>query len=73
MPLLIFEKRNKMIAAIHAGWRGAYKGIVQKVIKFMLNKGCKKKDMTVAIGPSISIKNYEVGKKFKDKFIKKDK
>ena len=73
VPLLIFEKRKKMIAAIHAGWRGAYKGIVQKVIKFMLNKGCKKKNMTVAIGPSISIKNYEVGKKFKDKFIKKDK
>ena len=73
VPLLIFDKKRKMIAAIHAGWRGAYKGIIQKVIKFMFNKGCKKEDMIVAIGPSISIKNYEVGKKFKDKFIKKDK
>ena len=39
VPLLIFDKKRKMIAAIHAGWRGAYKGIIQKVIKFMFNKG----------------------------------
>jgi polyphenol oxidase len=73
VPLLIFDKKRKMIAAIHAGWRGAYKEIVQKVIKFMFNKGCKKEDMIVAIGPSISVKNYEVGEQFKDRFIKKDK
>ena len=35
VPLLIHDKERKMIAAIHAGWKGAYKGIVQKVIKFM--------------------------------------
>jgi polyphenol oxidase len=73
VPLLIFDTKRKMIAAIHAGWRGAYNGIIQKVIKFMFDKGCKKKDMIVAIGPSIAVENYEVGKKFKDKFIKKDK
>ena len=73
VPLLIFDKRRKMIAAIHAGWRGAYNGIIQKVIRFMLSKGCKKDDMVVAIGPSISIKSYEVKKQFKSKFIKKDK
>ena len=73
VPLLIFDKRRRMIAAIHAGWRGAYNGIIQKVIRFMLSKGCKKEDMVVAIGPSISIKSYEVKKQFKSKFIKKDK
>ena len=30
-----------MIAAIHAGWKGAFKGIINKVIKFMIKKGCK--------------------------------
>ena len=72
-PLLVFDKKRKMIAAIHAGWRGAYKGIIQKVIKFMFSKGCKKENMTVAIGPSISVNSYEIKKKFKDNFIKKDK
>ena len=72
-PILIFDKKKKMIAAIHSGWRGAYKGIIQKVIKFMFSKGCKKENLIVAIGPSISLKSYEVKKKFKDNFIKKDK
>ena len=48
-----------MIGAIHAGWKGAYKGIIKKVIDFMLKKGCKKKIFTIAIGPSIAQKNYE--------------
>ena len=26
VPILIFDKKRKMIAAIHAGWRGAFKG-----------------------------------------------
>ena len=73
VPILIFDKKRNMIAAIHAGWRGAYKGIVQKVIRFMLNKGCQRKNMIVAIGPAISLKNYEVKNQFKAKFIKKDK
>jgi YfiH family protein len=61
-----------MIAAIHAGWKGAYKGIVKKVIKFMLKKGCKPNTMTAIIGPCISMKSYEIKKDFKDRFIKKD-
>ena len=73
VPILIFDKKRKMIAAIHAGWRGAYKGIIKNVIKFMFRHGCKKEDMIVAIGPSISMKSYEVKKKFKEKFIKKNK
>jgi copper oxidase (laccase) domain-containing protein len=32
-----------MVAAIHAGWKGAYKGYSNKVIKFMIKKGCKQK------------------------------
>jgi polyphenol oxidase len=73
VPILIFDKKRKMIAAIHAGWRGAFKGIIHKVVKFMLDKGCDPKNMTVAIGPCISRKNYEVKKQFKENFIKKDK
>ena len=72
-PILIYDNKRRIIAAIHAGWKGAYKGIINKVIKFMIKKGCKLNDMTAAIGPSISLKNYEVKEDFKKKFIKKDK
>jgi len=71
-PILVYDDNMKMIAAIHAGWKGAFKGIITKVIKFMIKKGCKKENITVSIGPSISQKNYEVKDDFKRKFIQKD-
>ena len=62
-----------MIAAIHAGWKGAYKDIVKKVIIFMVKKGCSLQNITAVIGPCISVNSYQVGEDFKKKFIKKDK
>ncbi len=73
VPILICDSKKKIIAAIHAGWKGAYKGIVDKVIKFMIKKGSKPKNITAVIGPSISIDNYEVQNDFKNKFLKKDR
>ncbi len=72
-PILIYDKQKTMIAAIHAGWKGAYKGIVKRVINFMIKKGCKKKNIIAVIGPCISQKNYNVREEFKKKFLKKDK
>ena len=72
-PILIYDNKKKIIAAIHAGWKGAFKGIIDKVIKFMVKKGCSLKNITAVIGPSISVKNYEVKDDFMKKFIKKDK
>jgi len=71
-PILICDQQKKIIAAIHAGWKGAYKGIIDIVIKFMFKKGSKPQNITAVIGPSISIENYEVQNDFKNKFLKKD-
>jgi polyphenol oxidase len=71
-PILLFDKKNKIIAAIHAGWKGAYKGIVTKVVKFMTRKGSSVKNITAVIGPCISLKSYEVKQDFIKKFITKD-
>ena len=38
VPILIYDKKLKIISAIHAGWKGAYKGIVAKVINFFWKK-----------------------------------
>ena len=72
-PILLYDKHKNMIAAIHAGWRGAFKGIVSKVINFMVKKGCKKNHIIAAIGPCISQKSYNVREDFKKKFLKKNK
>jgi len=72
-PILIYDKQKKMIAAIHAGWKGAYKGIISKVINFMVKKGCEKKNMIAVVGPCISQKSYNVRENFERKFLNKDK
>ena len=72
-PILIYDNISKIVAAIHAGWKGAYKDIINKVIKFMLKKGCKPKNMHAVIGPCITKKNYNVREDFLRKFLKKTK
>ena len=73
VPLLLYEKKRNIIAAIHAGWKGAFKEIVYKVINFMLKKGCKRKNIMAVIGPCITQKNYNVKEDFKNKFLRKNK
>ena len=73
VPILLYDNKKNMIAAIHAGWKGAFKDIVIKVINFMVKRGCEKKNITAAIGPCIAQNSYNVKKEFKKKFIKKDK
>ena len=58
---------------MHSGWKGAYKNIVSKVLKQFIKLGSNKNDIIAVIGPAIGQKNYEVGKEFKLKFIKKSK
>ena len=73
VPLLLYDQKRDIIAAVHAGWRGAVKEIVKKVITFMIKKGCQKKNIIAAIGPCISQNNYNVKENFQKKFIKKNK
>ena len=73
VPVLIYDKNLKIISAIHAGWKGVYKEIIKKVVKFFIKKGSNTKNLVAVIGPSISEKSYEVQKDFKSKFLKKDK
>ena len=70
VPILIFDKKLKMISALHAGWKGAFKGIISTVIKYFIKNGSETKNLIAAIGPCISQKNYEVQKDFKSKFLK---
>ena len=72
-PVLIFDKKLKIISAIHAGWKGAYKGIIQKVIKEFKKRGSESENLIAAIGPCISQKNYEIQNDFKRKFLKQSK
>ena len=62
VPILLFDPGKKVVAAIHAGWRGTVAQITAKTIEVM-NKQyqCQPSDILAAIGPSIGACCYEVG------------
>ncbi len=62
IPVLVYDSRLKVTAAIHAGWRGTAKHIVQQTIADMKAiYGSTPKDMKAQIGPGISLDSFEVG------------
>lgn len=61
-PVLLADYKHGVIGAAHAGWRGAFKGIVENVVKMMISKGAKAENICAAIGPCIQQVSFEVGK-----------
>ena len=74
--VLLGDPIAKVIAAVHAGWRGAVAGIVPKVIEKMMAKGSEPEDIRVFISPCISLENFEVGmevaKQFPPQFVDRE-
>ncbi len=62
VPLLFADKRRGVVGAAHAGWRGTALGIAETTVRAMKDAfGCRARDITVAIGPSIGPCCFEVG------------
>jgi len=62
-PLLLFDPVVRVVAAVHAGWRGTLLNIAAKVVYEMaLHYGSDPKDIVAGIGPAIGPCCYEVGK-----------
>ena len=59
IPILLYDTRKRVVAAVHAGWRGTVSRIVQKTIKRMLPESPD--DLHAIIGPGISLEWFEVG------------
>jgi len=61
VPILLYDKVNHVIAAVHAGWKGTKAHIVAKTIETMIEHyACQAKDIMVGIAPSIGRCCYEV-------------
>ncbi len=61
-PVLVADRKRKVVAAFHAGWRGTVKRVVENGIERMrLEFGSQPEDLVAAIGPSIGPCCYEVG------------
>ena len=62
LPILLADPRVKIVAAVHAGWRGSSAGIAIRGVEAMARlHGSRPEDIRAAFGPSIGVCCFEVG------------
>ena len=67
-PILIADTRAHVVAAIHAGWKGAFQGIIETTILKMIEKGASLETMIAAVGPHIQKQSFQADEKMKALF-----
>ncbi|MBN8553416.1 MAG: peptidoglycan editing factor PgeF [Caulobacterales bacterium] len=67
-PILFADPQARIVAAAHAGWKGALGGIVQATVDAMTGLGAEPGRMVAVIGPCIAQASYEVGADYQDRF-----
>ena len=71
-PVLFADPQARVIAAAHAGWRGALSGVAEAAIEAMEKLGASRSRIVAAVGPCIGLDAYEVGPEFKAEFLDRD-
>ncbi|MBS36571.1 MAG: polyphenol oxidase [Thiotrichales bacterium] len=71
-PILFSSAGDAVVAAAHAGWRGALNGILEETLRACDALGAAASRVDAAIGPCIQQASYEVGPELRDKFIDHD-
>ncbi|MFC7053917.1 peptidoglycan editing factor PgeF [Hansschlegelia quercus] len=71
-PVLFADSKAGVVAAAHAGWKGAFGGVLEATLLRMESLGASRKDVTAALGPCIRQKSYEVGPEFSARFTAVD-
>ena len=66
IPVLLYDVRQRIIAAVHAGWRGTVGCIVEKTLQQMQSRA---EDLSAIIGPGISLESFEVGDEVYEQFF----
>ena len=73
IPIFIIDESMGLISLVHSGWRGTYHNIIAFALSIFFDKGSKKNDIKVYLGPSIRQCCYEVkkdvSKYFDEKYI----
>jgi YfiH family protein len=68
-PVLFADPGARVIGAAHAGWKGAFGGVLEATVTAMESLGASRTRIAAAIGPCISQPSYEVGFDFRDRFL----
>lgn len=68
-PVLFSDSDAGVIGAAHAGWKGAFDGVLENTIEAMIELGARRERIAASLGPSISQRSYEVGPEFVERFV----
>jgi len=71
-PVLFVDPQARVVGAAHAGWKGAFSGVLESTIMEMEKLGARLNDIVAAIGPLIRQSSYEVGNEFVERFVEAD-
>lgn len=69
VPVLLYDVKTRVAAAIHAGWRGMVRHIIRRSIEEMVCSGAHPRHISAAIGPCIGPYSFEVGEEVADAFL----
>ncbi|MCR5873238.1 peptidoglycan editing factor PgeF [Phenylobacterium sp. J426] len=72
-PILMVDPDARVVAAAHAGWKGALTGVAEAAIARMEGLGARRDNIRAAVGPCIGPESYEVGLEFAHRFLQADR
>jgi purine-nucleoside/S-methyl-5'-thioadenosine phosphorylase / adenosine deaminase len=71
LPVFLVDLRNRAVAAVHCGWRGTEKRIIEKAVRAMGRAyGTESGEVLAALGPCIGSACYEVGPEVRKGFLR---
>ena len=71
-PVLFAEPAARVVAAAHAGWRGALGGVIEATVSTMVQLGAERPSIVATLGPMIRQPNYEIGADLVTQFVAAD-
>jgi hypothetical protein len=71
-PVLMADASARVVAAAHAGWKGALAGILESAVATMERLGAERARIVAVLGPAISARAYEVGPELVARFTEAD-
>ncbi len=68
-PVLLADRQAGVVAAAHAGWGGALRGVIGSTVTSMIQHGAEVGRIVAVVGPCIASRSYEVGEDLREKFL----
>lgn len=68
LPILMVEPSARLVAAVHAGWKGTLIRVVEKAVERIVESGGERRNLLVALGPNIAGPCFEVEEDVKKAF-----